>query len=80
MKTTWKRRKIMRPHLETIEGVNGLPIVRPTEPKLSTLYDGPTTEIVNIKDFFWHAELLVLCFLAENSDASLKFGGMDIGA
>ena len=52
-KTSWRRERAVRPQLEMVFGGGPLPRLVERE-KMSVLYDGPTTEVVNVEDFFWH--------------------------
>lgn len=58
-KTSWRRDVRMRPRLKVVPDDRALelgtflPKLVETE-SLDICYDGPTTEVVNVEDFFWH--------------------------
>jgi hypothetical protein len=54
-KTSWRREYVRRPHLEGYwDAEAGIPRMREVEAKVSIGFDGPTTDVVNVEDFFWH--------------------------
>lgn len=54
-KTYWVTRKVSKARLELqYDEASGAPRMVPTERKPTVVYDGPTTELVDVRDFFWH--------------------------
>lgn len=53
-KTSWLTKKCKKGRLELVVSESGLPMMVPSEPEQVVTYDGPHTELVNVKDFFWH--------------------------
>lgn len=54
-KTSWKRQHIRKPSLQLVsDDETGLPRMVVTEPREVSLYEGPTTEVLDVRDFFWH--------------------------
>jgi hypothetical protein len=55
-KTFWKREKGGSPHLELKSSFPGIPpriVEVPADPD-ELRFDGPVTEVVDVRDFFWH--------------------------
>lgn len=53
-KTSWKRETVMKQSLKLVEDDNGMPRMVQTDPRKTVVYDGPHTELVDVRDFFWH--------------------------
>lgn len=53
VKTYWKRDVRVKPRLELEADGQGLPSLRESE-KAVPMYDGPMTEVRDVRDFFWH--------------------------
>lgn len=59
MKTSWRRDVRMKPRLKVVPdeqaAAQGIFLPRLVESEaVEVCYDGPTSEVVNIEDFFWH--------------------------
>lgn len=53
-KTSWRRETAVKPTLELVAGEDGMPRLAETPARKRVVYDGPTTEIIDVRDFFWH--------------------------
>lgn len=54
-KTAWKRQTARKPSLTLVgDPGSGLPRLQETPARDVTVYDGPSTELVDVRDFFWH--------------------------
>lgn len=53
-KTSWKREIVNKPSLELAMDENGFPKLVEAPARPVPVYDGPHTEVVDVRDFFWH--------------------------
>jgi hypothetical protein len=65
MKTFYRRERVMRPRMKWVLDEQaleyGLRIPKPIEvEEMTTVFDGPTSEVVNNEDFFWHESAIEL--------------------
>lgn len=53
-KTSWRKETVMKPALELVADEFGYPRLQETPAKKTDVYNGPHTELVDVRDFFWH--------------------------